>query len=401
MVAADRACPRASAVRGGGRRPDPALRRRSHPRPHVDRHLQRPQESADGLVAHALRPQRAVRGHLPRAQSASSSPATATAIGWVRYARSAGDQPPALHAALSRSPTAVDEGHGLPGAPIDASCDYKKAPFFNVLAAFWIQFMTHDWFSHLQEGTTRPGSCRRAAPKRKPPAAGPAIASTPAACAEQNAAALHRRWQGSSEPARKDDPRTRSPRGGTPRRSTGTTRPRAAGRSAQPADPGQAPAVADRSAFGAGERQGLSAAAGAADPDDPQWAGPEAVAFPRQLDDRLSFYHTVFAREHNPFVGAFRTQAAGPAGRRQRAARPRAPRAGHPRYRDVTADGRAVRGRARLVVSARSPRFHTTEWISVLAATSRCSWQRTRANWFGLFRGQSSCRLRWRRAIRN
>ncbi|HSR41985.1 MAG TPA: peroxidase family protein, partial [Longimicrobiales bacterium] len=29
----------------------------------------------------------------------------------------------------------------------DASCDYHKAPFFNVLAAFWIQFMTHDWFS--------------------------------------------------------------------------------------------------------------------------------------------------------------------------------------------------------------------------------------------------------------
>src|SRR5262249_9673333 len=27
-----------------------------------------------------------------------------------------------------------------------------KAPFFNVLAAFWIQFMTHDWFSHMEEG---------------------------------------------------------------------------------------------------------------------------------------------------------------------------------------------------------------------------------------------------------
>ena len=32
------------------------------------------------------------------------------------------------------------------------NCDYQKAPFFNVLAAFWIQFMTHDWFSHLEEG---------------------------------------------------------------------------------------------------------------------------------------------------------------------------------------------------------------------------------------------------------
>jgi len=33
----------------------------------------------------------------------------------------------------------------------DADCSYKKAPFFNVLAAYWIQFMTHDWFSHLDE----------------------------------------------------------------------------------------------------------------------------------------------------------------------------------------------------------------------------------------------------------
>ena len=39
--------------------------------------------------------------------------------------------------------------------PTDANCDYKKAPFFNVLAAFWIQFMTHDWFSHLRGGPER------------------------------------------------------------------------------------------------------------------------------------------------------------------------------------------------------------------------------------------------------
>ena len=39
---------------------------------------------------------------------------------------------------------------------IDADCPYRKAPFFNVLAAFWIQFMTHDWFSHLDEGQQRP-----------------------------------------------------------------------------------------------------------------------------------------------------------------------------------------------------------------------------------------------------
>jgi hypothetical protein len=31
----------------------------------------------------------------------------------------------------------------------------QKALVFNVLAAFWIQFMTHDWFSHLKDGHNR------------------------------------------------------------------------------------------------------------------------------------------------------------------------------------------------------------------------------------------------------
>ena len=49
-------------------------------------------------------------------------------------------------------PSKCLDGYGLPGDSRDANCDYKKAPFFNVLAAYWIQFMTHDWFSHLEEG---------------------------------------------------------------------------------------------------------------------------------------------------------------------------------------------------------------------------------------------------------
>ena len=45
-----------------------------------------------------------------------------------------------------------NDAHGLPGYGSKANCDYQKAPVLNVLAAFWIQFMTHDWFSHLEEG---------------------------------------------------------------------------------------------------------------------------------------------------------------------------------------------------------------------------------------------------------
>jgi hypothetical protein len=43
-----------------------------------------------------------------------------------------------------------NQGRGVPGSA-NADCAYLKASFFNVLAAFWIQFMTHDWFSHLDE----------------------------------------------------------------------------------------------------------------------------------------------------------------------------------------------------------------------------------------------------------
>ena len=53
-------------------------------------------------------------------------------------------------------PDRCREGYGLPGGATEAECEYKKAPFFNVLAAFWIQFMTHDWFAHLEEGHNRP-----------------------------------------------------------------------------------------------------------------------------------------------------------------------------------------------------------------------------------------------------
>ena len=48
-----------------------------------------------------------------------------------------------------------NQGHGASDS-VDADCPYRKAPSFNVLAAFWIQFMTHDWFSHLDEVAERP-----------------------------------------------------------------------------------------------------------------------------------------------------------------------------------------------------------------------------------------------------
>src|SRR4029077_14132227 len=51
---------------------------------------------------------------------------------------------------------ACADGYGKPGLSKDSNCDYKKAPFFNVIAAYWIQFMTHVWFSHLEDGQNAP-----------------------------------------------------------------------------------------------------------------------------------------------------------------------------------------------------------------------------------------------------
>ena len=56
-----------------------------------------------------------------------------------------------LFTRVQHAPQRCNAGAGLPGESPQADCDYLAAPFLNVLAAYWIQFMTHDWFSHLDE----------------------------------------------------------------------------------------------------------------------------------------------------------------------------------------------------------------------------------------------------------
>ncbi len=114
------------------------------------------------------------------------------------HARSAGDQPQALHARPVATRPRATTATACPASPTDASCDYKKAPFFNVLAAFWIQFMTHDWFSHLRGGAQR-------------------AEHMPVGCDRRSTA--RRRYAGSAArlPARRSHrPRLTSPTSGTP-----------------------------------------------------------------------------------------------------------------------------------------------------------------------------------------
>ena len=62
-----------------------------------------------------------------------------------------------LFTRVQSNPDACNRGFGSAEQfSTDANCDYQKAPFFNVLAAYWIQFMTHDWFSHMEEGHNAP-----------------------------------------------------------------------------------------------------------------------------------------------------------------------------------------------------------------------------------------------------
>jgi heme peroxidase len=280
-------------------------------------------------------------------------------------------------------PDRCREGHGLPGASADSACDYKKAPFFNVLAAFWIQFMTHDWFSHLQEGHNAPGmmavGCASAATGCRP---GDRI--DPAFIAD------------SSDPARfTSGGRQHITRAYKTTQNTVTawwdasqiygydeTSRRRVKRSLS--DPAKLLLLPVGQRAGMGERQGYLPVLEATDPMNPQWAGQEATAFPDNWTIGMSFYHTVFAREHNLFVDSVRAQAAATPDADSGLRNPVRPDQVI-RYRDITPD--ELFEVARLVVSAEIAKIHTTEWTPQLLYDEPL-FLGMNANWSGLFRGR-------------
>ena len=280
-------------------------------------------------------------------------------------------------------PDRCHEGHGLPGAPADAACDYKKAPFFNVLAAFWIQFMTHDWFSHLQEGHNAPGmmalgcatgsvGCRpgdRIDPAFIAESGDPARFTyggkehlTRAYKTTQNTVTA---WWDTSQLYGYDE---------TSRRRVKRA----------PGDAAKLLLLPVGQRAGMGERQGYLPLLEPSDPMNPQWAGQEATAFPDNWTIGMSFYHTVFAREHNLFVDSFRTQAAATPGADSGLRNPLRPDQVI-RYSDVAAD--ELFEVARLVVSAEIAKIHTTEWTPQLLYDEPL-FLGMNANWSGLFRGR-------------
>lgn len=287
-----------------------------------------------------------------------------------------------------------NNGYGKPGYAKDANCDYKKAPFFNVIAAFWIQFMTHDWFMHLEEGHNAPQymavgcttkrvngvdvplppdeaahlGCR---PGDQMDRAFVADSSAPGTFTAGNRQVLNRApstfrnnntawWDGSQLYGYDDKSRMRVKR--------------------DPADSARLQMIAPPSATTDGEKQGYLPLLQAKDPQLPDWAGQESVGMPDNWTVGLSFLHNVFSREHNQFVDAFRTYAkAHPdedSGLRDPA---------HPtqpiRYRDVSAND--LFEVARLVVSAEIAKIHTIEWTPQLLYDEPL-FKGMNANWSGL-----------------
>jgi hypothetical protein len=288
------------------------------------------------------------------------------------------------------APELCNQGLGLPGHSPEAHCDYHKAPFFNVLAAFWIQFMTHDWFSHLDQGendrtTLRPAGC-------DDPASGcrPDDAFQPSLVAQETAPDTfnhdgksylersHRTfensvtaWWDASQLYGYDDTSLQRVKR-DPEDQARLLLPSLPGHRRAGEEQGYLPLFGPPCEPGAEPQE--------CDPIHPVWSGQEATGFPDNWTVGIAFLHNVFAREHNAFVATFREQAAATPEEDSGLRDPDEPQRVI-RYRDVTDDELFQAGR--LVVSALIAKIHTIEWTPQLLYNEPL-YRGMNSNWNGL-----------------
>lgn len=292
-------------------------------------------------------------------------------------------------------PSKCQEGHGLEGYSTDANCDYQKASFFNVLAAFWIQFMTHDWFAHLDEGQNHPQTmavgCRttldetgeRTLTKEEIARLGcrpdDAIGQTLVAEDREPPTFTHK---GTTH-------LTRSPKTFTNHVTAwwdasqlyGYDQTSVQRVKRDPSDPAKLLLVDRGTPEANRENLGYLPVFNPSDPMNAAWHGQEATAFPDNWTVGLSFLHNVFAREHNLFVDEFRKRAAETPNEDSGLRNPSRPDEEIP-YKEVTAE--ELFQTARLVVSAEIAKIHTIEWTPQLLY-NEALYRGMNSNWSGLF----------------
>jgi Animal haem peroxidase len=289
------------------------------------------------------------------------------------------------------NPDACKGGFGLPNNSVDANCDYQKAPFFNVLAAYWIQFMTHDWFSHMEEGHNAPqyidvGCKVKLVNNAEVPLTSEDIAqlgcrpgdkvddtyiaesSTPStftvngkqymARAPKTFSNNNTAWWDASQIYGYDE--------------TSIKRVKH-----DPADPAK---LLMEPLTGHADEGGYLPTLQPGDPQQPQWAGQESVAFPDNFTIGLSFLHNLFVREHNSFVTEFRKQAKLTPNKDCGLRDPANPKKVI-LYKTITND--ELFAAARLVVAAEIAKIHTTEWTPQLLYNEPL-YKGMNANWNGL-----------------
>jgi len=276
-----------------------------------------------------------------------------------------------------------NQGLGKANYSPDANCDYLKAPFFNVLAAFWIQFMTHDWFSHTDEGRNAPelesvgclpGEARtlgcRSGDQREPSLY---AASTQAGTFDHFGRTYQKRapkttnnlvtaWWDASQIYGHDE------------RSLKRVQ-------RNPLDPakllvvgGYLPLLRNCESYSEDC------------PVQPQWAGQEAAGFPDNWNIGMSFYHNLFSREHNTFVERFRDQQRRTPDADSGLRDPDNP-TGIITYAEV--DDERLYQVARLIIAAEIAKIHTIEWTTQLLYDEPL-FLGMNSNWFGLFNLEQS-----------
>jgi len=299
-----------------------------------------------------------------------------------------------------------NQGHGTPAGTGD--CAYVKAPFFNVLAAFWIQFMTHDWFSHLEEarndsshmmtslgctservdGVERPITPERAAQlgcrqADKMDAALIADASAPPTFEHDGSRRIERAykttrnnvtaWWDASQLYGYDERSRRRVRRDPADSAKLLMLPVRGGDDGQGYLPTFSPPCAG------------DTTTAPCDPIQPEWVGQEATAFPDNWSIGTSFFHNLFVREHNLFVAAFRQRARAEPDADSGLRDPARPAEPIP-YRAVSND--ELFEIARLVVAAEIAKIHTIEWTTQLLYDEPL-YLAMNGNWSGLFKNKN------------